>query len=173
MSRPRLVRHLTAAFVQPEEWKDSPEAQAWREELARIERGIDKTVAKMYGLGEPAEGRQRWMDPEPEELARRWISFALGRYLGRWKGAGEAAAAAALRPLDRRLALYVRKFLADRAGGAAAREIEKSVGGLEAFLGGGFSGWHNRLYRGRPIVWVFEAGKRVVAVSHERASAEM
>jgi hypothetical protein len=101
------------------------------------------------------------------ELARRWISYALGNWLGRW-GGRDGRRIAELSPLDPILARFIRDML-----GPHCCEIESVVGGLERFFAREFLSWHNRIYRFRPVFWGFSAGGKTVAVSQLTADGEL
>ncbi|MGD1275826.1 MAG: N-6 DNA methylase [Tepidisphaeraceae bacterium] len=144
------------------------EAQAMWSRLAEVEGRIDRTVGRLYGLGcdhaaAPAVDRA--------DLARRWISYALGTFLGRW-GEGRGTVAR-LAPLDQQLALAIRGILSQGVGSGMAREMESMVGGLERFLSRDFLPWHNRLYRGRPVIWGFAGEGRILAVLGASADAQL
>jgi N-6 DNA Methylase len=148
-------------FVQPEGWGGRP---AYVEMIDNAQERVDAIVTELYGVGSgrhpdesgPCSGTK-------EELARKWISYALGVWFGRWGGAalGEVAV---LSPLDAGLRRDLRRILADCAGEFAALEIEAAVGGLDRFLGGEFLAWHGRQYRGRPVYWGFRGETKMVCV---------
>ena len=98
-----------------------------------------------------------------EELAKRWISYALGVWLGRW-GTSPLGEIAVLSPLDGKQRGELLRILADQAGENAAAEIVDMVGGLDRFMSRDFLPWHNLLYRGRPIFWGFSGNGKTVAV---------
>jgi hypothetical protein len=148
-------------FVQPEPWGGNP-AQL-EMSIANVQRNVDQIVAELYGID---TGEKHYTKPRPhdrEESARRWISYALGLWLGRW---GESATGdvAILSPLDAKLRRDLRRTLAGHAGESAAMQIESAVGGLERFLAGEFFPWHNRLYRNRPVLWGFRGDGKLVAI---------
>jgi hypothetical protein len=163
-------------FVGPEDWGGEP---AFAETIGKAGVRVDEIVAELYGMearrheGTPA---RRDLAParrhEVEELARKWISYALGVWLGRWGGAA-LGDVAILAPLDASLRKDLRRILADHAGEFAAVEIEAAVGGLDRFLGGEFLAWHGRVYRGRPVYWGFRSGDRTVAVHSLAANSEI
>jgi hypothetical protein len=148
-------------FVEPEPW-NRPITANPRTSLAKIERSINRIVAELYGM------RQKDSAIKPEEiaeneLAKRWISYALGVWLGRW-GNSLGGEVAILYPLDPKLRSDLQNILAEKAGESAAREIITAVGGLDRFLQRDFLIWHNQLYRGRPIFWGFSSGGKTIAV---------
>ena len=152
-------------FARPELW-DGSETKDLPDAIARSEEKIDRIVAELYGMD--AGEKPRKMDREHAEwkvdLARRWISYALGIWLGRW-GNSKVGEVAALSPLDRKLEKDLGRILDELAGENAARMIIAEVAGLERFFARDFFAWHHRLYRGRPVIWGFSSGEKLVAVS--------
>ena len=164
-------------FVQPEPWGAEPaRSEELEAAIGDAQRKVDEIVAELYGLGTKARRHEGTKGVSrlaaKEELARRWISYALGLWLGRW---GESAMGnvAILSPLHGTLRRDLRRILADRAGESAAPEIEAAVGGIDRFLAGEFLPWHNRRYRGRPVFWGFRGGGKTVAVSSLAAEAKI
>jgi hypothetical protein len=148
-------------FVAPEPWNGS-EAGQLRAAISRAERSINEIVCQLYGI-KRAKDQITINDISKEELAGRWISYALGLWLGRW-GQSPLGDIAALSPLDSKLQGDLRLILADRAGEAEAAEITRTALGLDRFFGRSFLTWHNLLYRGRPIFWGFSGNHKTVAV---------
>jgi hypothetical protein len=117
--------------------------------LAEAERQIDRIVSQLYGMDrEPADSKS--LDIDPDELDRRRLSHALGRYLGRW-GGRKIKDWVCLWPLDADLENFVRAFAAD-----SKLDVKK-------FFAREFSAWHNRTYRGRPVFWAMGGDGRIVA----------
>ena len=98
------------------------------------------------------------------ELAMRWVSYAIGVWLGRWDGSAPGRVAE-LSPMSSRLELELRGILAERAGEKLVAWIEGRGGGLERMAGKEFIAWHDRAYRYRPVIWGLGAGGRLAAVS--------
>jgi hypothetical protein len=72
-------------FVAPIPWAQAEEH--WRaasRELRRLELEIDHQVAELYGLPVSAQGPTADEALDRAELARQWVSFAIGVELGRW-----------------------------------------------------------------------------------------
>jgi hypothetical protein len=161
-------------FVQPEPWNCLPApADELRTSIAGAEQSVDGIVAELYGLAAEDQGTEaRTHEGTKEELARRWISYALGVWLGRW-GQSAAGDIAVLSPLDQKLCRDLRRTLAERAGENAGAEIQASAGGMDRFLAREFLPWHNRLYRCRPVYWGFGGGGRTVAVLSLRADPRL
>ena len=163
----------SADFEEPEGW-DGEESEELREKITHAEKRIDGIVAELYGIKSTAltsaaresraGERGRW------ERAARWISFALGVWLGRWGGSARGEVAM-LSPMDTRLGSDIAGILEERAGSKAAAQMIDEVGGLERFLAREFLAWHNALYRNRPVVWGFSSGEKIVAVSPLREGA--
>jgi hypothetical protein len=156
----------SADFVRPQPWNgDAACARALRHSIDAAQKRIDRIVAELYGVkaGKEKRAEVRGTCATKEETARRWVSYALGVWLGRWEqpAAGEVAG---LSPLDENLCRDLRRILADRAGETPAPEIEAAVGGLERFFARDFLPWHNSLYRGRPVFWGFCGNGKIVAV---------
>jgi hypothetical protein len=150
-------------FVQPEPWGgDSAQLEVT---IDSAQRSVDRIVAELYGIenGEKRRTKSQRYGGTKDELAKNWISFALGLWLGRW-GKSAMGNVAILSPLDSTLRRDLRRTLADRAGEAATAEIESAVGGMDRFLAGEFLPWHNRQYRGRPVIWGFHGDDKTVAV---------
>ncbi len=156
----------SADFEEPEGW-DGEEGGELRRRIAGAEAKIDGIVAELYGTADST--------PSPtlpritggggkKERAARWISFAVGVWLGRWGDSSEGDAAM-LSPMDERLGRDIVGILEERAGTKAAVEIVGEVGGLERFLAREFLAWHNAMYRNRPVIWGFLSGEKIVAVS--------
>jgi len=209
---------ITYDFIAPLDWSDGPEAVATRKaRLAEVERRIDEEVYRLYGIGPedrpaieaelaapPAAGEveaeaeaAELAEEEPEaeqagdreELARRWVDYAMGLALGRFepgvadglgRGRFTEATAARLRglaaadgilpfdpgqPLD--LGARVVEVLEAALGAAGAGELAGRLGGgaspLEAvqeWLARGFWARHKQRYRKRPIYWPLQSPKK-------------
>jgi hypothetical protein len=157
-------------FVRPEPWDGTNRADL-QAALDRAEQAIDEIVGELYGMkSESTPGRARKLSRE--DLARRWISFALGLWFGRWE-TPPMGDFAVLAPLDGGLRRDLGNILAGRLGEEAADAIIKSVGGLDRFLGRDFLAWHNLLYKSRPIFWGFGSGEKLVAVNASSATPQM
>jgi hypothetical protein len=148
-------------FLAPEPWTESEAAQL-REDIGKAEASINGIVGDLYGMKHKA-GKISVNGVVKEELARRWIGYALGVWLGRW-GKSPVGDVAVLSPLDGNLRGDLRRILADRAGENSSVEIAETVGGLDRFLSVDFLPWHNLLYRGRPVFWGFSGNGKTVAV---------
>jgi Eco57I restriction-modification methylase len=151
-------------FVHPEPWNPQHNhCDELRRKLSHAERHADQIVADLYGIKTrtPPGSHE---DPPEEESAQRWISYAVGCWLGRWGGSARGEIAV-LSPLDPNLRCDVRRIIAESAGESLAGQIESAVGGLEPFLARDFLPWHNQLYRNRPVFWGFGGGGKTVAVS--------
>jgi hypothetical protein len=147
--------------------------------LSELEERIDAAVCEMYGVarsrgGVVAAGRKKAGNKpggfDRLELARRWISFALGTRLGRWNGerfvSRGVPGMVCLEPGDVGGDGVV-EALEMLVGARGAREIGDVAGGAASFLRTGFAGWHDRLYEGRPVFWAFGGGGRVCIVRHD------
>jgi hypothetical protein len=157
-------------FHRPAGWGGG-EIGILQRELAEVERRIDRIVGRLYGLA-VKETTREIEATDQRELARQWISYALGIWLGRW-GNRALGKIARLAPADGKLLKDLRKILADEAGESAAREIESAAGGFPRFFEKTFLSWHDRLYRGRPVFWGFGDGKKIIAVHAPDADGEI
>jgi hypothetical protein len=135
------------------------EAEAIGSKLSEIEASIDKTVSDLYGIKSEFIGERR-ESIDLDELEKRRISYALGCYLGRW-GNPKRRDWVCLWPLDRGLEEFIRGLT-----GELTIDLEK-------FLSRDFSGWHNRLYHGRPVFWVMSGGGRIVVTDGSDANEEI
>jgi N-6 DNA Methylase len=139
-------------FVSPPSWKEG--SRALQAQLGDIERQIDAAVATCYGMERPVTSHD--IDCSSEyllELARRWVSFAIGRLLGRWGCERELETIHLDSPVAN-IVDRIRSELSITVGASEASEIEHCVDGIEAFLSGGFYPWHVKLYRARPVYLV-------------------
>jgi len=148
-------------FLSPEPW-NKPDATQLRKKIEKAEQSINGIVGELYGMKQKAI-EVKASGEKMEELARRWTSYALGIWLGRW-GQSPMSDIALLSPLDGTLRCDLLQILSECAGENAAAEIVETVGGLDRFLGRDFLPWHNLLYRGRPVFWGFAAAGKTVAV---------
>ncbi|MDB5333781.1 MAG: system adenine-specific DNA-methyltransferase PglX, partial [Phycisphaerales bacterium] len=163
----------TTDFLSPMPWANAEEicSDAQRQ-MSDLEREIDAGVCDLYGMppaGPDAEGDEVSFDRL--DLARRWVSYAVGLLLGRWKGGG-AGRVLRLLPADEDLLDELREEIARHAGEPAAAEIESQVGGLERFMAGAFFPWHVRLYRKRPPYWALGLKREMVLIAHDWATRE-
>jgi hypothetical protein len=191
-------------FVAPLAWADAEEI--WRttaRELGRLEREIDEQVAGLYGLPvcpvEPVAGPPF----DRAELARQWVSYAIGVEMGRWgdpagtvdtgmrlpsdamdertrlpmMGISDRTLAphsmVRLRPADPRWIDRLRDRLAAWVGSAGLSEITAAAGRLDEFVARGFFPWHVRRFRRRPVYWVLGGPTTAHLVRHDLASADM
>lgn len=188
-------------FVAPPAWPGGLNAAAARRaELEQVERALDAEVERLYGIGEaeraalraepgadrPA-GRQ---EPDGEcaapltraELARRWVSYAVGLVLGRFcpgeghgRGRCDSEQAAQLRALSLPegigliapgqpgdLCARVEQALALLVGPDAPALLRAAAGGrpLASYLAGAFFREHLRLHRQRPVYWLVQSPRR-------------
>jgi len=149
-------------FTAPESW-DQSISRGLRAHIAVAEQSVNQIAGDLYGIRikhrKPADQRT-----DRDDLARRWISYAVGIWLGRWENSpyGELAVLAPLEPALRR---DLREILSERAGEQAAHEIIDRVGSLEKFLSNEFLNWQDLLYRGRPVFWGFCGNGKTVAVA--------
>jgi hypothetical protein len=156
-------------FVAPIPWEHAE--QICRElhgQLAQIEQRIDRRVCELYELSSIEQPVPATLPvTDRSELARRWVSFALWRALGRW-GGRRTIVTPLLDPAAPGIIDAIRASLVEAVGDAAA-QIESRVDGLPAFVGRGLFAWHVRLYNRRPILWKFSHGARSLLVAHDRA----
>ncbi|MGA3065482.1 MAG: N-6 DNA methylase [Tepidisphaeraceae bacterium] len=141
-------------FQCPATWEEASEI-LWR--LGDAERRIDATVARIYGFEE--EGAAiKISATDRRESERRQISYAVGKFLGRW-GGRPPAICAQLFPLDAKLEEFV------------AASIGDFDWDWRKWLSRDFLPWHNRLYHNRPIFWGFSGKSRIIAADAGAADA--
>ncbi|HET6250225.1 MAG TPA: N-6 DNA methylase [Tepidisphaeraceae bacterium] len=159
-------------FVAPMAWDSAIERAAdIAAALRKIEQEIDAVVCGVYSLrcepappaAEPAADRS--------ELARRWVSFAVGRLLGRWNAA-ESTPVLQIDPAAPRVLARLREILGNHAGERPAREIQMQIGGIDRFLANEFYPWHVRIYRRRPPYWALRLSGSVHLILHDAATRE-
>ncbi len=147
-------------FVAPLNFQHA--ADMWRsigERIIRLELDVEAEVADGYALPPDTE-RAVWPAVDREELARQWVSFALGRAMANREWAA----------IDALFASAVREALASLAGESAAAELDRAVGGIDSFLIGDFPAWHSRQFKSRPRWWVFGQKGEQVVIAHDRAN---
>jgi hypothetical protein len=204
----------TYDFSTPPAWPDGIDQVAARHlELASIEKEIDEEVYHLYQIsaedrkaiedelavqsesdeadddGEGSDDAQEAEAPASltiEELAQRWVSYAVGIALGRFTRTGLEAFAGAdglmvLKPNHPDdLAKRVIDILTAIHGDVEAGKIVRTaIGGngelreaLASYLKGSFFKAHVRQYRKRPVYWLLQSPKQNYSVYlfHERAT---
>lgn len=160
-------------FISPPPWEaESNPCEKLQAELAFIEREIDHSVARLYEI--PNQMETVKIEPKPSdlsELARRWISFALGRLLGRW-GCDREFQTIDLQTPHANVLNRIRAELSSTAGPLAASNIAQCLGGIDTFLAGPFYPWHVKLYRSRPIYWAIGEQNHAMLMLHDFATAD-
>lgn len=168
-------------FAAPMPWADAEEIRHTSSlELARLEREIDEQVGGLYGWPilhvPPAE--QAPLDRA--ELARQWVSYAIGVELGRWDdpatvshGPWQIDQIVRLRPADPRWIHRISDRLAGWVGSAGLSEIITVTGRLDEFLARGFFPWHVKRFRRRPVYWVLGDSTTAHLFRHDQASADI
>jgi hypothetical protein len=196
----------TFDFISPAHWPGGSEDVRRRHaELAAAERRIDEEVYRLYGLEDDdraaieadlARNGSQDDAPSPDagDLARAWISYAVGVVMGRFRpgsqgslgcGRFDSATAEALRAVsttdgigelvaggDDDLAVRVMKALELMLGARDAGQVIRSVAGrrsgdvaqLRRYLERGFFRQHCQQYRRRPIYWLLQSPKRIYNV---------
>jgi len=192
-------------FVAPPDWPDGVEKVARRhEELAEIERQIDEEVYRLYeiseedrraieeelGIRDSELGNEGAKSLSKEALAQKWVSYAVGIVLGRFKpgvagalGRGrfseeiaeklrELTVPYGIAVLDKGhphdLVAKVFEVLSIIYGEGQAAEIirvatEKEgdpIDLLRKYLSGPFFKEHIKLYRKRPVYWLLQSPKK-------------
>ncbi len=159
-------------FISPRAWGDDAT------NLRAIEDEIDAVVAALYGLTAPASAAMaqasamQAVGGDPLDLARRWVSYVVGRLLGRW-GCERMFTTLPLRPADVNAIDRIREELGRLAGERAARQIDQTLGGIGSFLAGTFYSWHVKLYRYRPVYWALGDRASASLVLHDFATPEL
>jgi hypothetical protein len=157
-------------FLSPAPWKGES-LDGILSEIGCVEREIDQSVAKLYGLMQDERSRN-CETAELCEQARRWISFVIGRVMGRW-GCDREIDLLPLCPSPSTILQRLRAELIALTNAVAAREIEEAVGGIEAFLAAPFYAWHVKLYRHRPTYWALGDRGRQALFLHDFATPEL
>jgi len=206
----------TYDFIEPPPWLDGVQRVIARHRnLSEVEKEIDEEVYRLYEISpedrkaieeelasEPAaredengeDEAESAGDPDEveeasltiEELAQRWLSYAVGIALGRFARAGlqYVADADGLMVIERDhpddLAQRLIDILAAIHGeGEAARIIRTAIGSngdlrdaLAVYLLGPFFRVHVKRYRKRPVYWLLQSPKQNYSVYlfHERAT---
>jgi DNA-binding transcriptional MerR regulator len=205
----------TYDFIAPPVWPDGAEGVTARHrDLAALENEVDEEVYRLYDISpddrrvieeelasatisddeaEESEGNGSEEAAEPEgasltteELAQRWVSYAVGIALGRFPRPGLAQFVDAdgvmvvQRDHPDDLAARVIAILAAIHGDAeAGRIVRAAIGGngemrdaLAGYLLGPFFKAHAKRYRKRPVYWLLQSPKQRFGVYlfHERAT---
>lgn len=172
-------------FRAPPPWPPQPPTRAL--ELHRIEAELAARVSALYG-GESAEAdfvaggplgavstasAHHRLSHDRTELARRWLSYAVGLAFGRYSHkavAPDLLLPDALAPLDMahpdNLPQRVTRILTTLLGDDAAIEVTTAATTgqpLAAWLGSPFFRWHLARYRRRPLYWLLESPRRAYA----------
>jgi hypothetical protein len=169
----RLQRQLdtfdetSTDFVQPAVDVDPVQA-LWRR-LSELEYRIDSRVAEMYGVTPTARTNEA-IEPDRVDLARRCVSYAIGRAIGRW--GGEALGVVIqLAPVSRQFVDRVRAELAAMGGNILVDDARQRLRGIRRFIERDFYAWHVGLFAKRPVYWAFGDGDRTFMLTHDRADA--
>jgi hypothetical protein len=206
----------TYDFIAPPAWPDGIECVTVRHrDLAALEKEIDEEVYGLYGIspedrraieeelaatpesnddaeegasdeGEEAGDADETASLTHEELAQRWVSFAVGIALGRFArpGLDSLVDADGLMVVQRDhpddLTARVIAILAAIHGDTeAGRIVRTAIGGngdlrdtLAGYLLGPFFKAHGKRYRKRPIYWLIQSPKQNYSayLFHERAT---
>jgi hypothetical protein len=153
-------------FVRPIDWESGPARLArLHAEMAMLEAQVDAAVAGLYGVDVTEPVNQPSSECDRVELARQWVSYAVRRWFER---SDEVMWVSDSGALDR-----LRDALRCELDRGTAEEIERTVGGIDGWLGDGFAGWHTKRFRGRPVIWAFERQGRRFLVPHDRATADV
>jgi hypothetical protein len=152
-------------FVRPA--ADIGLVQALRRRLCEIERQIDSRAAEAYGVTVTTKAHGP-IEPDTVDLARRRVSYAIGRALGRW--GGEALSEVVpLAPVSRPFIERVTAEIALLSGGDLVDEAERQLNGIRRFIERDFYAWHVGLYARRPVYWAFGNGDRTFMLRHDYA----
>ena len=204
----------TYDFVEPSPWANGEElVTARRRELGTVEKKIDEEVYALYGVspagrkaieeelatapvdddeeGEPEievsdEIPEEVLSITREELAQRWVSYAVGIALGRFAraGLGHLTDAHGLMVLNRDhpddLAQRVIDILTAIHNETEANQIVRTAIGsnsdlrdaVAGYLLGPFFKAHVKRYRKRPVYWLLQSPKQHYSIYlfHERAT---
>ncbi len=199
----------TYDFIAPPDWRTGPDdVRRRKDRLAEVEAEIDEEVYRLYGIsdedraaieselaepveedgvGEPEVEDETIEAPGREELAWRWISYAVGVVLGRFspgekdalgRGYFSEDVASQLRSLadpdgvttldeghpddlaakvETALDLMVGEDETPRLLEAAGVDTRNVRDGLRRYLEKDFFKQHVRLYRKRPVYWLLQS----------------
>jgi hypothetical protein len=168
-------------FIAPPPWPNGCDLVARKNErLMDIQNQVDRWVYDLYGLGQTDQRLiKRLTTPDevaaelrPDELAYRWISYAMGVVFGRYASSASAAGTLLLPivPSDEQgLAGRVRTALETLVGNQACRDIIKAVspsGSLHAFLAPAFFKRHFVQFQRRPIYWFLQWQKQPYCLNY-------
>ena len=157
-------------FSVPAAWNEN-EIETLHAELATLQSQIDARVAELYQLPNSATPSPEIPARNTVDHARRWASYALGVWLGRFGSArGEIAM---LCPLDPKLADDLRDILSERVGAKSLSEIEIHLGGFPRFFARDFFPWHNRLYKNSPVYAGLSHGEKLAAAPLLGATSDL
>jgi hypothetical protein len=140
-----------------------------RQRLRQVESQIGPLVADLYGLSTAPPAHEPG-EPDPVDLARRHVSYAVGRTMGRW-GGESLGDVFQIRPVPRAFLERAREELAAGEGGESVDDAERHLDGIARFIARDFYAWHVGLYARRPVYWAFGDGDRAWMLRHENADA--
>ncbi len=218
---------ITYDFIAPPDWRAGPEdVRNRKDRLAEVEAEIDEEVYRLYGISDEDRAAIEAELAEPtaaedgsdgssgnnerevdglvarQELARRWISYAVGVVLGRFSPGEQGALGQCRFPdevnealaefvdadgvatleanhpddlaskVERALELIIGEDETPRLLEAAG--VASNTDGLRRYLAKDFFNWHVRLYRKRPIYWLLQSPGRSYGlyVFHERITED-
>ncbi|MFA5865014.1 MAG: N-6 DNA methylase [Phycisphaerae bacterium] len=174
-------------FITPPPWPDGDRIIARKNHrLAEIQQCVDREIYQLYGLGRTEQKLiEQQTSPDeisttitPEQLAQRWISYAVGICLGRFK-LKDFKPTEIIYPVssenDRGLAGEVRRvleMLLDRKKSQTVIELACPSGNLAQYLLGLFFELHFQQYRRRPIYWLMKFKENLIALYYQNLNDE-
>jgi hypothetical protein len=161
-------------FIAPPAWRDGAEqVRKLNRELRDTERQIDLVTARLYDVPlESSEDSAEASISSSSQLARPWLSFAIGRLLGRWNQP-QRINCLSLRPARADQLALIEGELTQLLGECDAKNVAGCAGGIEPFLARDFYAQHVKQHHRRPIYWAFGRRNRASLVLHDFATADV
>ncbi len=177
-------------FVRPPDWPDGIEQIAdIHSRLEKIQQRIDELVFELYNISKADKRRicamfdskGRYKTFSREELAYRWVSFAIGIVFGRFSIETEShyvrknvtRSMFLLSCENKGLTKITKDILIDLLGAGAVEELISSLGNscnLSDYLREEFFIRHYRHYRYKPIYWLVEKGSELYCCYYHKLS---
>jgi hypothetical protein len=160
-------------FIAPPAWRNgADELGNLTQQLHETERQIDQVTARLYDVSmEAGAAPFDASTPSQVQFARQWISFAVGRLLGRWNQPRRIDILW-LRPTRPDQLKLIETELAQLAGERDARDVAHCAGGIEAYLARDFYAAHVKQHHRRPIYLALGDRDGASLVLHDFATSD-